>query len=177
LSTVSDAAVGGGDLVAALAPRRCEVIVVPMTTPSEVMAAIDGVEAKGAVRHLLIAAPWSASADWVAARESAVHAGYFACQRWLAARQRAGDTGRSTLTAVTGLGGDFGIGGAIGSAVGVACAERLPAADGDATAARLLVLNGRWRSRLRRLRGSLAQLPFRQLLTRLLHRHGPRTGL
>jgi len=110
------------ELVAAIAGRRGEAIVLPLTTTAEVVAGIDAAEARGSVRHLVIAAPWSAGEDWVAGRASALNAGYFACQRFLATRSRAGDADRSTLTAVTGLGGDFGIGGAIGSAVGGAYA-------------------------------------------------------
>ena len=110
------------ELVAVIAGRRGEAIVLPLTTTAEVVAGIDAAEDRGPVRHLVIAAPWSAGEDWVASRASALNAGYFACQRFLATRSRAGDADRSTLTAVTGLGGDFGIGGAIGSAVGGAYA-------------------------------------------------------
>ena len=110
------------ELVAAIAGRRGEAIVLPLTTTAEVVAGIEAAEARGPVRHLVIAAPWSAGEDWVAGRASALNAGYFACQRFLATRSRAGDGKRSTLTAVTGLGGDFGIGGAIASAVGGAYA-------------------------------------------------------
>ena len=112
----------GAELVAAIAGRRGEAIVLPLTTTAEVVAGIEAAEARGPVRHLVIAAPWSAGEDWVAGRASALNAGYFACQRFLATRSRAGDGKRSTLTAVTGLGGDFGIGGAIASAVGGAYA-------------------------------------------------------
>jgi len=110
------------ELVAAIAGRRGEAILLPLTTTVEVVAGIDAAEARGPVRHLVIAAPWSAGEDWMAGRASALNAGYFACQRFLATRSRGGDADRSTLTAVTGLGGDFGIGGAIGSAVGGAYA-------------------------------------------------------
>ena len=110
------------ELVAAIAGRRGEAILLPLTTTVEVVAGIDAAEARGPVRHLVIAAPWSAGEDWMAGRASALNAGYFACQRFLATRSRDGDADRSTLTAVTGLGGDFGIGGAIGSAVGGAYA-------------------------------------------------------
>ena len=109
-------------LRSAVTARRCEAIVVASGTPADVVAAIDAAEAKGPIRHLVVAAPWSAPADWIAGRESALTAGYLACQRWLTTRSRAGDTGRSTLTAVTGLGGDFGLGGGIESAVGGAYA-------------------------------------------------------
>ena len=110
------------ELGALIAAMRAEAIVVALDTTAEVRSAIDAAESRGPVRHLLIAAPWSAAEDWVAVRESAVNAGYFACQRWLAARARAGDGAKSTLTAITGLGGDFGAGGAIGSVVGGAYA-------------------------------------------------------
>ena len=110
------------EIVSRLTARACEVIALPLTSSSDVLAGIAAAEALGPVRHLVLAAPWSAGEDWVTARESAVNAGYFACQRFLAARTRAGDSSRSTLTAVTGLGGDFGLGGQIGSVVGGAYA-------------------------------------------------------
>lgn len=110
------------EIVSRLTARACEAIELPLTSSSDVVAGIAAAEALGPVRHLVVAAPWSAGEDWVTARESAVNAGYFACQRFLAARARAGDLSRSTLTAVTGLGGDFGVGGAIGSVVGGAYA-------------------------------------------------------
>jgi hypothetical protein len=110
------------EIVSRLTARACDVIALPLTSSSDVLAGIAAAEALGPVRHLVLAAPWSAGEDWVTARESAVNAGYFACQRFLAARTRAGDSSRSTLTAVTGLGGDFGLGGHIGSVVGGAYA-------------------------------------------------------
>jgi hypothetical protein len=110
------------ELRALIIGRQAEPIIIRSGAQADVLAAIDAAESLGPVRHLLIAAPWSADGDWVAGRESAVSAGYFACQRWLAARSRRGDAARSTLTAVSGLGGDFGLGGQIGSAVGGAYA-------------------------------------------------------
>ena len=110
------------EIVSRLTARACEAIELPLTSSADVLAGIAAAEAQGPVRHLIVAAPWSAGEDWVTARESAVNAGYFACQRFLAARARAGDSSRSTLTAATGLGGDFGLGGAIGSVVGGAYA-------------------------------------------------------
>jgi len=110
------------ELRALIIGRQAEPIIIRSAAQADVLAAIDAAESLGPVRHLLIAAPWSADGDWVAGRESAVSAGYFACQRWLAARSRRGDAARSTLTAVSGLGGDFGLGGQIGSAVGGAYA-------------------------------------------------------
>ena len=110
------------DLAALIVARQAEPIIIRSGAQADVLAAIDAAESLGPVRHLLIANPWSADGDWVAGRESAVNAGYFACQRWLAARSRRGDAARSTLTTVTGLGGDFGLGGDIVSAVGGAYA-------------------------------------------------------
>ncbi len=110
------------EIVSRLTARACEAIELPLTSTADVLAGIAAAEAQGPMRHLVVAAPWSAGEDWVTARESAVNAGYFACQRFLAARARAGDLSRATLTAVTGLGGDFGVGGAIGSVVGGAYA-------------------------------------------------------
>ncbi len=109
-------------LRAVFTAHRCEAIAVTTSKPADVLAAIDAAEARGPVRHLVVATPWSAAPDWVAGRDASLKAGYLACQRWLTARTRAGDAGRSTLTALTGLGGDFGIGGAIESPVGGAYA-------------------------------------------------------
>jgi len=86
------------------------------------VAALAAAEEQAAVRHLVITTAFAAPGDWVAGRDAHIAAVYFACQSWLAARTRAGDTGRATLTAVTGLGGDFGLSGSIGSAVGGAIA-------------------------------------------------------
>jgi hypothetical protein len=93
-------------------------LIVTAASAADAVAAIDAAESRGPVRHLVISSPWSAAEAWVSDREAAVAAGYFACQRWLAVRSRAGDAACATLTAVTGLGGDFGISGGIASAVG-----------------------------------------------------------
>jgi hypothetical protein len=65
-------------------------------------------EVAGPVRHLVVVA-----ARGQAARE-AVTAAFVACQKWIAARTRAGDVAASTLTAVCDLGGGFGLAGTIG---------------------------------------------------------------
>ena len=82
----------------------------------EAVAAIEAAEAQGAVRHLIVATPWAGgSAGWAANRQGSIVAPYFACQRWIVLRNQAADLGRSTLTALTNLGGDFGLSGAIGA--------------------------------------------------------------
>jgi len=65
-------------------------------------------EAAGAVRHLVVVTPRGQAAG------EAVSAAFVACQKWLAARTRAGDVAASTLTAVCELGGGFGLTGTIG---------------------------------------------------------------
>jgi NAD(P)-dependent dehydrogenase (short-subunit alcohol dehydrogenase family) len=65
-------------------------------------------EAAGAVRHLVVVAPRGQAAS------EALTAAFVACQKWIAARSRAGDVAVSTLTAVCDLGGGFGLAGAIG---------------------------------------------------------------
>ena len=80
-------------------------------------AAVDHAEAAGPVQHLILAA--ELSPDSVANRADAVvTAPFFACQRWIAARQRAGGLAGASLTALTRLGGDFGAGGRIVDAAG-----------------------------------------------------------
>ena len=89
----------------------------------EAVAAIDAAEAQGAVRHLIVATPWAGGlAGWPAGRQGSIVAPYFACQRWIVLRNQAADLGRSTLTAITNLGGDFGLSGSIGGVEGGALA-------------------------------------------------------
>jgi len=80
-------------------------------------AAVDHAEAAGPVQHLILAA--ELSPDSVANRADAVvTAPFFACQRWIAARQWAGGLAGASLTALTRLGGDFGAGGRVVDAAG-----------------------------------------------------------
>jgi acyl carrier protein/NADP-dependent 3-hydroxy acid dehydrogenase YdfG len=65
-------------------------------------------EAAGAVRHLVVVATRGQAAS------EAVTAAFSACQKWIAARSRAGDVGASSLTGVCDLGGGFGLAGTIG---------------------------------------------------------------
>ena len=69
-------------------------------------------EAAGAVRHLVVVAPRGQAAG------EALTAAFVACQKWLAARARAGDVAASSLTGVCELGGGFGLAGAIGEPTG-----------------------------------------------------------
>ncbi len=88
--------------------------IVACGSQQEAFAAVEKAEAAGPVRHLVVAAAWLASdVDWPANRQATIIAPYFACQRWISLRAKAGDLGESTLTAVTHLGGDFGISGRI----------------------------------------------------------------
>ena len=88
--------------------------IVACGSQQEAFAAVEKAEAAGPVRHLVVAAAWLANdVDWPANRQATIIAPYFACQRWISLRAKAGDLGESTLTAVTHLGGDFGISGRI----------------------------------------------------------------
>ena len=114
-NTSADLAV---DLAAALRARGAQAIVARCGSQAEAVSAVDAAEAQGPVLHVVIATPWHPARTWVESRSRTLVAGYFACQRWLACRTRAGDSQRATLTAVTALGGDFGLGGHIGCVTG-----------------------------------------------------------
>ncbi|MFM8804685.1 MAG: SDR family NAD(P)-dependent oxidoreductase, partial [Planctomycetia bacterium] len=108
---------GFADAVAsALRSRGANPLAVDAGSAEEAIAAVERAEAEGAVRHLVVAAPRQDTAGgWVPRRSAAVAAPFFACQRWLVLRGKAGDSAGSTLTGVTSLGGDFGIAGTIGT--------------------------------------------------------------
>ncbi|MFM7033886.1 MAG: beta-ketoacyl synthase N-terminal-like domain-containing protein [Planctomycetia bacterium] len=103
----------------ALAASGAVPLHVDCTTADDAMADVERAEACGPVRHLIMAAPRQPHAvHWTVRREAAIAASFFACQRWIAMRGKAGDIGSATLTAVVDLGGDFGISGAIGAVEG-----------------------------------------------------------
>jgi acyl transferase domain-containing protein len=111
---------GGGRLADSLAgavrARGASPLIVDCGSAEEAIAAVERAEADGAVRHFIVATPRQQShGGWLAKRSATVAAPFFACQRWLVLRGKAGDLGGSTLTAVAELGGDFGLAGAIGS--------------------------------------------------------------
>ena len=81
---------------------------------AEAVAAVQQAESAGAVRHLVLVTPTTAEPGWSTDGAASVAALYAACQRWITARIAAGDGARSTLTATTTLGGDFGLSGDIG---------------------------------------------------------------
>jgi acyl carrier protein len=83
-------------------------------TVADAVAAIDAAEAAGPVRHLIVVTPPTDAPAWSADGAAAVAALFAGCQRWIIARASAADIARSTLTAATSLGGDFGLGGDIG---------------------------------------------------------------
>ncbi len=107
---------GGGPVAEAVctalgAEGAIAVSEVPRTS-DEAVAAVDRAEAQGAVRHLIItSARPGTPGRWLDRGDAAVAAPFFACQRWIAVRSVAGDIDRATLTAVTDLGGDFGLSG------------------------------------------------------------------
>ncbi len=85
----------------------------------ETIAAVGRAEEDGPVRHMIVSAQAQPSAaNWVGRRNEAVIAPFFACQRWLTMRGKAGDIPAASLTAVVDLGGDFGISGDIGAVEG-----------------------------------------------------------
>jgi len=104
-------------LVEAVAAEGGVPVVGACGTPQEAMAAVDRAEQAGAVRHLLVAAS-GGHGDWAARRQAVIAAPFFACQRWIAVRSRAGDLDSSTLTAAVDLGGDFGLSGRIAAVEG-----------------------------------------------------------
>jgi acyl transferase domain-containing protein len=97
-------------------------IAVECGSAEEAIAAVERAEESGAVRHLVVVAPRSDAGDWLPGRARSVIAAFFACQRWLVIRGKAGDVAAATLTGVTSLGGDFGLASPIGSPAGGAIA-------------------------------------------------------
>jgi hypothetical protein len=93
-------------------------IAVECGSAEEAIAAVERAEESGAVRHLVVVAPQSDGGDWLPGRARSVIAAFFACQRWLVVRGKAGDVAAATLTGVTSLGGDFGLASPIGSPAG-----------------------------------------------------------
>jgi len=75
---------------------------------------VERAESAGPVRHLLMLTPSGEGRPWSAAAGEPIASLFSACQRWIVARNASGDLGRSTLTAATTLGGDFGLAGDIG---------------------------------------------------------------
>ncbi|MFM8282251.1 MAG: SDR family oxidoreductase, partial [Planctomycetaceae bacterium] len=75
---------------------------------------VERAESAGPVRHLLMLTPSGEGRPWSAAAGEPIASLFSACQRWIVARNASGDLGRSTLTAATALGGDFGLAGDIG---------------------------------------------------------------
>jgi acyl carrier protein len=97
-------------------------IAVECGSAEEASAAVERAEESGAVRHLVVVAPRADGGDWLPARARSVVAPFFACQRWIVLRGKAGDLTAATLTGVTALGGDFGLDAPIGAAAGGAIA-------------------------------------------------------
>ncbi|MFM1997214.1 MAG: Phthiocerol/phenolphthiocerol synthesis polyketide synthase type PpsA, partial [Planctomycetota bacterium] len=110
---VRAAVVAEGAIAVSEAPR----------TSDEAVAAVDRAEAHGPVRHLVLtSARPGRPGRWLDRGDEAVAAPFFACQRWIGLRSTSGDLDRATLTAVSDLGGDFGLSGSIGAAEGGAVA-------------------------------------------------------
>ena len=100
-------------------------IAVPVSCGSaeEAIAVIERAEEDGPVHHMIVAArPQQAGGKWTSRRNAFIAAPFFACQRWITTRGKAGDIASATLTAAVDLGGDFGISGAIGTVEGGALA-------------------------------------------------------
>jgi len=114
---------GAADALAATAKARGGVaICIDCGSAEEAIAAVERAEEDGPVRHLIVAAPPQAAAGWTGRRNASIAAPFFACQRWITTRGKAGDIPSATLTAVVDLGGDFGISGSIGAVEGGALA-------------------------------------------------------
>jgi acyl carrier protein len=118
--------VGGGPLATALSRALEQAgatpLVVECGSAEEAIAAVERAEEAGAVHHLVVTTARRRDGDWLARRAATVAAPFFACQRWLMLRSRAGDIARATLTATVDLGGDFGLSGPIGNVSGGALA-------------------------------------------------------
>ena len=90
-------------------------------TVAEAIASVEEADRGAPVRHLVLLSgrPVDAAGEsWIARRERALAAAYFACQRWITARLASGGLAGTTLTAVVELGGDFGVSGRITAADG-----------------------------------------------------------
>ena len=110
-------------LTGAIAARGGVAVPVPHGSAAEVIAALEHAEEEGPVRHLIVAARGDdRGGHWMQRRDAAIDAPFFACQRWIAMRGKAGDVPSATLTALVDLGGDFGISGACGAVEGGAIA-------------------------------------------------------
>ena len=90
-------------------------------TVAEAIASVEEADRHAPVHHLVLLSgrPVDAAGEsWIARRERALAAAYFACQRWITARLASGGLAGATLTAVVDLGGDFGVSGRITAADG-----------------------------------------------------------
>ena len=110
-------------LVQAVQARGAVPVRVGRGSVEEVIAAVERAEEDKPVRHVLVAARLEQPGDhWAGRRNEAIVAPFFACQRWIMMRGKAGDIASATLTAVVDLGGDFVISGAVGAVEGGALA-------------------------------------------------------
>jgi acyl transferase domain-containing protein len=110
-------------LAQAVAARGAVAVPVSCGSAEEAIAVIDRAEEDGPVHHLIVVArPQQGGGPWTGRRHASIAAPFFACQRWITMRGKAGDIASATLTAVVDLGGDFGISGAVGGVEGGALA-------------------------------------------------------
>lgn len=113
-------------LVRAVTAQGGVPIVADCATAEAAVAAVDRADQTGAVRHLVILSPRDDAPEkdggWLANYETEIAAAFFACQRWITLRSRAGDLASSTLTAAVDLGGDFGLSGQIPAVAGAGLA-------------------------------------------------------
>jgi acyl carrier protein len=113
----------GDSLAQAVEARNAVAVCIDCGSVEEAIAAVERAEQDGPVRHMIVAArPQQSGTHWDGHRHASIAAPFFACQRWITMRGRAGDIASATLTAVVDLGGDFGISGAIGAVEGGALA-------------------------------------------------------
>lgn len=110
-------------LTRAIAARGGVAIPVRCGSTADAIAAVENAEQDGPVRHLIVDSLQSqGGVCWTGRRAVAIDMPFFACQRWIAMRGKAGDVPSATLTALVDLGGDFGISGACGAVEGGAIA-------------------------------------------------------
>jgi hypothetical protein len=107
-------------LASAVATQGGVPIVADCGSAQEAIAAVERAEESGAIRHLIVAT--DGGGHWAVHRKACIDAPFFACQRWIMLRGKAGDIASSTLTAAVALGGDFGLSGAVDAVAGGAIA-------------------------------------------------------
>ena len=115
--------IGEGTVAAAVVEAIVGMGGFPVTVPTDcqhdVEDALAVAEAKGPVLHLVLALAADPMPNSISSTtEQVMTIAFFACQRWIAARREKGEIAEATLTAITRLGGDFGVGGEVSNSAG-----------------------------------------------------------